>query len=164
MNQKFAQDLSHRDVLGALMHLGIERALIGDILFQEKEILVFCHEKIATYLVQELSKIKRTQVVGQIFTPTEISIVPQYEDAQGNISSNRLDAFVAQSCKLSRAKAAEYILGENVFINGKLLTNHNAKLSPEDIVSLRGYGKLIIREIGSTTRKGRIWVSYQWYQ
>ena len=164
MNQKFAQDLSHRDVLGALMHLGIERALIGDILFQKKDILVFCHEKIATYLVQELSKIKRTQVVGQIFTPTEISIVPQYEDAQGNISSNRLDAFISHVCKLSRAKSTEYILGENVFINGKMISNYSFKLSEGDIISLRGYGKIRLTEIGGLSKKGRLWVSYQWFK
>ena len=164
VNLKFSEELTHRDVLGALMHLGIERGLIGDIIFQNQEILIFCQEKISSFLLQKLIKIKHTQVIGKIFNSKDLQIELSFKDAQGNISSNRLDAFVAQSCKLSRAKAAEYILGENVFINGKLLTNHNAKLSPEDIVSLRGYGKLIIREIGSTTRKGRIWVSYQWYQ
>lgn len=164
VNIKFSDKLNHRDVLGALMNLGIERNLIGDILFQGDEFILFCQEKISDFLLQELIKVKHTQVTGEIFKPEELQIEISFKDAQGNISSNRLDAFVAQACKLSRAKAAEYILGENVFLNGKILTNHNAKLSSEDVISLRGYGKLVIREIGSTTRKGRIWVSYQWYQ
>ena len=164
ISDRFSQDLSHRDVLGALMHLGIERSLIGDILFQEKNILVFCHEKIAPYLLQELSKIKHTQVMGQLFMPKELSITPQYEDAQGNISSNRLDAFVSQVCKLSRAKATDYILGENVFIDGKMISNYSAKLSVGNIISLRGYGKIRVIEIGGMTKKGRIWISYQWYK
>ncbi|MDD6193695.1 MAG: YlmH/Sll1252 family protein, partial [Lachnospiraceae bacterium] len=155
ISDRFSQDLSHRDVLGALMHLGIERSLIGDILFQEKNILVFCHEKIAPYLLQELSKIKHTQVMGQLFMPKELSITPQYEDAQGNISSNRLDAFVSQVCKLSRAKATDYILGENVFIDGKMISNYSAKLSVGNIISLRGYGKIRVIEIGGMTKKGR---------
>lgn len=164
ISEKYAQALSHRDVLGALMHLGIERYLIGDILFQKKEILVFCHEKIADYLLQELSKIKRTQVMGQVYMPKELSVTPEFEEAQGNIASNRLDAFISHVCKLSRAKATEYILGENVFIDGKLISNYSVKLSEGNIVSLRGYGKLRITEIGGMTKKGRIWMSYQWYK
>lgn len=161
---KYADSLTHRDVLGALMHLGIERSLLGDIVFQEKDILVFCHERIADYLIQELTQIKHTQVMGEQIHPKDILLSPRFKSIQGNISSNRLDAFVAQACKLSRAKAATYILEENVFRNGKLLTNHNASLTENDILSLRGYGKLMIDSIGSQTRKGRLWVEYKWYQ
>lgn len=161
---KYADSLTHRDVLGALMHLGIERSLIGDILFQEKDILVFCQERIVDYLINELVQIKHTQVLGQQINPKDLSLVFHFKSIQGNISSNRLDAFVAQACKLSREKATQYILGENVFRNGKLLTNHNASLSPDDILSLRGNGKLIIDSIGNKTRKGRLWVEYRWYQ
>lgn len=164
VNERFSQALTHRDVLGALMHLGIERSLIGDIVFQDKDILVFCHEKIAPYLLQELFQIKHTQVIGQSFMPRELSVVPCFENAQGNISSNRLDAFVSHVCKLSRAKATEFILGENVFVDGKMISNYSAKLSVGNIISLRGYGKIKLTEIGGLTKKGRIWISYQWYK
>ena len=78
VNEKFAQDLSHRDVLGAIMHLGIERSLIGDILFQKKEVFVFCHQKISSYLLEELSQIKRTQVIGQMHMAQEVSVSPEF--------------------------------------------------------------------------------------
>lgn len=164
VSEKFAQDLSHRDVLGAIMHLGIERSLIGDILFQKKEIFVFCHQKISSYLLEELSQIKRTQVIGQMHMAQEVSVSPEYEDARGNISSNRLDAFVSHVCRLSRSKATEYILAENVFIDGKMISNYSAKLLEGNIISLRGYGKIRVTEIGGMTKKGRIWLSYQWYK
>ncbi len=164
VNHRFADSINHRGVLGALMHLGIDRSLIGDILIQENDIYIFCCESIEEYILQEFYKVRHTQIKGQAFHPEEIEITLSYKDAQGNISSNRLDAFVSQACKLSRGKAAEYILGENVFINGKMISNHNRKLTAGDVISLRGYGKLRITEIGDLTRKGRIWVSYQWYQ
>lgn len=35
LQDKFADDLTHRDFLGALMHLGIEREQVGDILTED---------------------------------------------------------------------------------------------------------------------------------
>ena len=37
LNLKFAEPLSHRDILGALMHLGIERSKMGDIAVCENQ-------------------------------------------------------------------------------------------------------------------------------
>ena len=70
---------------------------------------------------------------------------------------------MAQACKLSRAQAASYILGENVFINGALMTNHNQGVNPGDIISLRGYGKLRFDAFLNTTKKGRLHIQYAWY-
>ena len=39
---KFADDLTHRDFLGALMSLGIERSLLGDIIVTGKKAYLFC--------------------------------------------------------------------------------------------------------------------------
>lgn len=164
VHQKYAEQLTHRDVLGALMNLGIERSTIGDIVFQKNEIYVFCLEKIASYLVSELYKIKHTQVNASIIEPTELCIEQEYKEESGVISSNRLDAFVSLACKLSRGKAADYIFGENVFIDGKSISNHNQKLVPGSILSLRGYGKLELTDIGDLTKKGRMRVAYRWYK
>ena len=164
VRQKFAEDLSHRDVLGSLMHLGIERSTIGDILLQDDKVYIFCEDKIKDFILQELYKIRHTQVLGKTVNMTDFVVKHHYVEQHGVISSNRLDAFVSLACKLSRAKASEYILGENLFINGKLISNHNQKLSPGDIVSMRSFGKIRIDEIGDETKKGRIKVSFRWYQ
>ena len=42
--EKFAESLTHRDYLGAILNLGIERSKIGDILVDGKTAHVFCHE------------------------------------------------------------------------------------------------------------------------
>lgn len=160
---KFADVLSHRDVLGACMHLGIEREMLGDIVVQDTQILIFCVDSMANYLKEHLTTIKHTQMKAAIVTPDEVTVSIQYREVFGYVASNRLDAFVAEACKMSRAQSATYILSENVIINGKLITNHNHKISPEDIISLRGYGKLKFGAFLSTTKKGRIRISYQWY-
>lgn len=95
--------------------------------------------------------------------PVDLHIEMQYRTEEGFIASNRLDAFVAQACKLSRAQAAQFILGENVFINGALVTNHNQGLAEGDVVSLRGHGKLRFEAFLNTTKKGRLHIRYAWY-
>ena len=49
---KFAEALTHRDVLGALMNLGIRREMLGDILFLSDGIVVFCIDSVTDYLIQ----------------------------------------------------------------------------------------------------------------
>lgn len=146
------------------MHLGIDRSTIGDIIFQDGKVYIFCVEKIADFLLQELYKIRHTQVNGQCIHVTDFNIKHSYRKQQGVISSNRLDAFIALACNMSRSKASEYILGEKVFIQGKMITNHNQKLQCGDVISMRGYGKVILDEIGNETKKGKIKLLFRWYQ
>ena len=165
VSARFAETLTHRDVLGSLMNLGIERKVLGDIVISpSSEIYVFCLEKIGEYLCSSLTKIKHTVVHSQIVQPGTLSIAPSYREMTGQIASNRLDAFVAMTCRMSRAQTASYILGEYVSINGKVVTNHNHPLSPGDIISLKGHGKLEFMEFCGETKKGRSRVKYRWYQ
>ena len=45
-----AEKLTHRDILGACMGLGIKRETIGDILEQTTPQVLFCHQSIADYI------------------------------------------------------------------------------------------------------------------
>ncbi len=86
----------------------------------------------------------------------------QYRTEEGFIASNRLDAFVAQACKLSRAQAAQFILGENVFINGALVTNHNQGLA-EGMSFPAWSWQVTFRGIFKYNKKGRLHIRYAWY-
>lgn len=143
VSAKFSSEMTHRDVLGAVMHLGIDRSKIGDIIVKDRQIYIFASDKIADYLLDELYKIRHTQVKGHRCQNGEIHVTPQFKDGQGFVASNRLDAFVAEICKLSRSKASEMLLQEKVFVNGRCITNPNHKLNPGDILSVRGFGKVI---------------------
>ena len=164
VNKKYADELSHRDVLGAIMHLGLERNRIGDILLQDNDIYVFCHISVSELLQNELFKIKHTIMRCEILDTVDVHITPQFEVHQGFVASNRLDALVACICNLSRNKSAEMILGERVFINGRLTTNHNQKLEPGDILSLRGFGKVRFNNFCNTTKKRRLRITYDIYK
>lgn len=60
--EKFADDLTHRDFLGALMSLGIERELLGDIIVRGKKAYLFCLESISDYIIENLMSVKHTSV------------------------------------------------------------------------------------------------------
>lgn len=163
-NKKYAEELTHRDVLGSLMNLGIERDLLGDIIFYKDNIYVFALNTAKELIISDLFKIKHTQIRTQIVPLEDFDYEPSLEEHSVFIASNRLDAFVAQVCKLSRQKSCEYILSEKVYINGKLITNYNEKIDEGDVISLRGYGKLKVNLLPGLTKKGKVKVDYLLYK
>ncbi|MDE6363035.1 MAG: hypothetical protein K2L86_02015, partial [Lachnospiraceae bacterium] len=64
--EKFGEELGHRDYLGALMNLGIERSTLGDIVISGKHAFLFCAEKMAPYILETLDKERHTSVRRQI--------------------------------------------------------------------------------------------------
>ena len=63
---KFAKDFSHRDVLGAIMHLGIERDVIGDIMVKDKFAYVYCESSITEFIMEHLDKVRNTNVKCEV--------------------------------------------------------------------------------------------------
>ena len=161
---KFAEKLGHRDILGAIMKLGVDRSKIGDIIVGEDEYYLLCEEGMADYFRENLDKIRHTIVNLTECSPSEISIHQELEERDGIITSNRLDAVIACVHKLSRSQALELFRQEKVFVNGKLMQNSTYTCHPEDIVSVRGYGRFIYLTESGTTGKGRIKFKYNIYK
>lgn len=162
--EKFSDELTHRDFLGALMNLGIERAVLGDILVkQHKRAYVFCHETIADFIIDNLTKIKHTNVRCIVVTPEEEleELAPVLEDMNCIVSAPRFDAIVAAVTKCSRSETVNLFRAGKVSRNGKLFENNSATLKENDTFSIRGYGKYRFIGSGNETRKGRIYVHLQ---
>lgn len=164
ISRKFAETLTHRDILGALMHTGIERNQIGDIIFTDNGIFLFSTEKISNYIVTELSKVKHTVVMTSIVPLQEFNFEPKFKEITTTIASNRLDTFTAAACNMSRGQTAEYIRSDHVYINGALCNDVNHKIKNNDIISFRGKGKVIFDEIIGNTKKEKLRIRYRWYQ
>ncbi len=149
-------NLSHRDFLGSLMGLGIERSCIGDIIVGEKFAAVFVKAEVGEYIKSQLIKIGRTGVRLVSDNECELSYEPETEVLNLIVTSMRLDAVVAAITKLSRAKSADLIFSGKVFINYSENKSTSYFLKPDDILTVRGNGKFIIKEQFSTTKKGRL--------
>lgn len=163
LNRRFADELNHRDVLGSLMNLGIERSMLGDILVEDNIIYVFCQEKISDYICQELTRIKHTTVRTQKTLPSEVHILPKTEALEGIITSNRLDSVVACICKISRSQANEWIRGGKVFVNSRELFNTTYACQVSDIISVRSVGRFRFQGTSGETRKGRMKIQFEKY-
>ena len=86
--EKFGEQLSHRDYLGALINLGVDRATLGDIIIVEKTAYLFCTEKMAPYLLENLTQVKHTHVKCTITTDFPSSTITRLERSSG-IAKNK---------------------------------------------------------------------------
>ena len=161
-NPRFSQPLSHRDYLGAIMNLGIERSCIGDILIKDSGCFIFCMEKMAPFLCEELRMVRHTSVVCRL-TDETADIVPSRVTVSGSVASPRLDSVIAMVFSMSRTQAQPYIENENVFIDGRLAASPAIHLKGGEIVSVRGLGKFSYTGSGKETKKGRLYVYAEKY-
>lgn len=159
VSKKFAEDLNHRDFLGALMNLGIERSLLGDISVKENASYVFCCERIAPYICENLFRIKHTQVRTAPGNLAEFQFEPEFDMVTGSVTSLRLDAVLAMVYKQSRSESNGKITAGLVFVNQRLVQNTSHILKENDIVSFRGFGKFIVDSIGGQSKKGKTYIT-----
>lgn len=159
LNAKFADSLTHRDFLGAILNLGIERGKLGDIIIKENIGYVFADHRIATYIADSLCKIKHTNVSCLLTSIQKIDIAPSFKEIKGSISSVRLDTILALALKSSRSSITGLIAGGKVFVNSRLVMQNSVTLKENDIISVRGHGKFIYRGITNQTKKGRLYAT-----
>lgn len=158
LNKKFMEELTHRDYLGGLLHLGIERSVLGDIVTAKDCAYLFCLEKISGFIRQELCRIKHTAVM---VTEAEFdeTVSVQREEITGFTASLRIDAMISLAAGLSRSRAVSYIEEAKVFVNGKLVISNGCNLKENDIISVRGIGKFQYKGTSGTSKKGRLFVT-----
>ncbi len=161
---KYAEKLSHRDYLGAMMHLGIERHQLGDILLDEKGAYIFCFAHIGKLLEEQLLKVKHTQVSVQLVIWEESGWEQKFKEKEGFVASMRLDVLISLAFGLSRKTSSQLIQKQRVFVNGKLLMGGDDKRRADDVISVRGYGKFKIGELGKKSKKGRQLVKLHIFQ
>ncbi|MBQ8922296.1 MAG: hypothetical protein IJ060_09085 [Oscillospiraceae bacterium] len=161
LQEKFGEQLTHRDYLGAIMHLGIERSEIGDILTRDKHAYVFCKATMAEYLCRELVRIRHTSVNCAPAELPEEEFTAKTVAGTVQVSSPRIDGVIAKIYNISRSVCAELFLAGKISVNGAQTGNHSLILKEGDKVSVRGFGKFRFLGIGGTTRKGKQIVRFE---
>ncbi len=156
---KFADELNHRDFLGALMNLGIERSLLGDIVVGDKEAYLFCQTSIVDFICEHLQKIKHTNV-RCIKTDTlgEYQEVEPIEEVH-SVSSERIDVVVAKVYNLSRSQVITLFREKRVFVSSRLCENNSRFCKKDDVIQVRGFGKFTYHGFLSQTKKMKLRIS-----
>ena len=156
LQRKYAEKLTHRDYLGAVLNLGMERSKTGDIIPWEENMVIFIHRDMSELLLHELKRIRHTSVSAVEFPAEEINnYTPGYEEIRGTAASVRLDSLLALAFSSSRTKLSGLIEGARVFVNGRLVTSNGYQPKPGDVISVRGMGKFPFAEEGGRTKKNR---------
>ncbi len=153
--------LSHRDFLGAILSLGLERSVLGDILTAENYAVVFCLET-AAQPVLDLTKIGRVGVKAEQGITKELPKA-KFETLDRTVSSLRLDRLVAACANLSGDRSASLIKSGQVQADFSVCLNVSSIVKENTVLSIRGHGRFRIKEIVGETKKGKIRVVIEKY-
>lgn len=153
--QKFADPLTHRDLLGALMNLEIAREKIGDIFLQNNVAYLFCSPSVAPVILSELKKAKHTTLRCSVVEALPDGVSGKTEEKFLQVASLRADVLVAGVFKLSREESLELFRARRVFADGRLLENNSAAVAEGQTLSVRGFGRFRFQAVHSMSKKGK---------
>lgn len=160
--QKSPSDtLTHRDYLGALMGLGIERSVVGDIIVHERGADLLVLEDIADFLLLHYHKAGRKNIsvervaIDKLYMPEAVET-----EGEGSVSSLRLDSVTALIFGKSRGQAQEWISKGIVFLNQQPCMKAEREIGQGDRITVRGQGRARILSLGGISRRGRQFVRF----
>lgn len=149
--------LTHRDILGSLMGLGITREQVGDILIAPHSADVIAAPQMAEFLLREWDSAGRVRLSVSQITREELTM-PQVKitEVSDTVSSLRLDAVVSAAFSMSRSKAAELIAAGRVSLDHMPCVKIDKAVAQDSTITARGYGKAVVRDCSRVSKKGRI--------
>ncbi len=163
-SQKFADRLSHRDFLGSLMNLGIERSTLGDIVIKDNVGYLFAKNEMRDFICGELTRVKNTDVTA---TPCDfLPDSPLYSTKRVKVMAvgERLDAVVAKVFSISREESLLYFKRGLVFANGRQIENSSYIPKRNEKISVRGLGRFIYLSYETTSKKGKLNIEVDLYE
>ena len=156
-------EYSHRNYLGGLMKLGIEREKVGDILVDEKGADILVQPELVKFLLEELKNLTRfsKSKVEQIDLKDLKTIEKKTEIFKITVASMRIDNVVSELARCSRGKANEILAQDRVLVNYETIQKQSKEIKEDDTITIRGKGRFIIKNIVGNTRKGRLFVEVE---
>ena len=152
---KFAREHSHRDFLGSLMSLGLDRRKFGDIFVDEKEAYVYVEESACDFVFENFTSVGHDIVSLSYSKLPESYIKKTLIPKLIQVSSPRADAVISRVYNLSRKETLPYFSEKKVFVNGRLVENNDRTLSEGDTVTVRGFGKFNFTKDAGLSKKGK---------
>ncbi len=162
-SKKFADKLTHRDFLGALLNLGIDRSVLGDIVIIDNEGYLFCKDSISEFIISELTRVKHTEVTVREAEELPEGELYKTEPHTVRVSSERLDAVIARVFSLSREDAQILFAKRLVFASGREIDSPSYSPKAEERISVRGHGRFIYKGVASASKKGKLNVLVEKY-
>lgn len=148
---------SHRDFLGALMGSGVAREAIGDICVGKGCCDFFAAAEVAPWLLQNFFSAGRTKLqLKQIPISDALIPAPEVKEIRDTLASVRLDSVISSGFRVARSLAAQYVTTGRVSINGLPCEKPDKSIDEGSKISVRGLGKIQLKNVNGQTKKGRI--------
>jgi RNA-binding protein YlmH len=163
LSPKYADKLTHRDFLGAILNLGIERDTLGDIVIINNVGYIFALENIAEYIADGLTKVKRTDVKATVVNELPEGELYRTEPRTVQVSGERLDTIIAKVFQLSREDAQMLFKKRLVFADGRQIDSTSYTPKENEKISVRGHGRFIYIGTQSLSKKGKLNLLVQLY-
>ena len=158
--EKFVS-IQHQHVLGTLMSLGIEREQVGDIIVGDTIQFVLT-KQLESYIMMELTKIKGATVkLDSIPFKDMIQSKENWNIHHSTVSALRLDVVLKEMIRKSRSIAKQLIEKKRVKVNHTLIDSPDFQLQNNDLLSIQGFGRARIIDIGGKTKKEKVHITYQ---
>jgi len=155
---------SHRQYLGTILSLGIERDKIGDILVCENYAYVFICSDISEFVRDTISKIGKYGAFAECVGLKSVTLpAKKFENISCVCASLRLDAIIAGLMNKSRNEVKNLILSGKVCVNHFETQKTDFVLKEGDLLSIRGFGRAEVEKIGAKTRSDRVHITFKKY-
>lgn len=157
-------NITHRDVMGSVLSLGIVRDKLGDIIIDDDLIQIIVMEDIVDYVRFNLDKVKNISVSPEIIDICELKVTePEFKIVTGTVKTLRADAVISLGFNVSRSSASDDIKREKVKVNHIPINSPSVTIKDGDLISYRGKGRVIFSKAFGTTKKDRIRVEIKKY-
>lgn len=153
--------LSHRQILGTLMSLGMTRAKFGDILLKNETIQFILEEEVAIFVENNLISIGKSPIkLTRIPFEQLVEVEDDWQPKSGSVSSLRLDVLLSEFYNISRQKAQMIIKAEHVKVNQKTIDSTSFICGEGDLLSVKGFGRGMLHSVDGMTKKDKVRISY----
>lgn len=163
--ESYNSSLSHRDVLGSILGLGIKREMIGDIIVKNEICDIIVMRDMAEYLLNNFNKVGKEKInIKEIDFDNILRLDDNKKIMVCTAASLRLDVLVSTAFGISREKSLALIKQERVMINHLVSTNASKVIKENELISVRGYGRIKLVEVIGESKKGRIKIGIEVYK
>ena len=157
-------DLSHRDILGGLMGIGLTREKVGDILVLEEKAQIVALKEAIPIILSQFDQAGRYRLQLKEIPLSDLSPAPvQVKLVKDTVATLRLDAVLSSGFSISRGKAADFIAGGKVSVNHRECLKSDKAVAEGDTITCWGLGKCVWTSVGGQSKKGRIIIEIERY-
>lgn len=159
---KKSDKIKHSNILGTLFSLGLTDDVIGDIIVMDDYFYLTTLTRLSSFIKNNLTIINGERI--ELLEETDIVLnKDRFLKMKLLVSSMRVDTIVSKITNTNRLKVNSMIKDNIILVNYNTIKSSSLILKNNDILSIRKYGKYIIKNIIGTTKKNNLVLEIEKY-